>query len=118
LSVYNYVSEVYGNELTGELAARVHAGMKNSDPNFQMQKTKMFEMLSLGKIKRGTLVYGYRFFRNNLFDNFFERIGDDCFVDLSAIDARKRREFFEKIVNQFIESQSDLLGGFFGFKNY
>lgn len=111
LSVYNYVSEVYGTELTDELAERVHIGMENPDPDFQRQKTRMFEMLSSRRVKKDMLVYAYRFFRNNIFDNFFECIRDGSLVDLSGIDAEKRREFFEEIVNRFIESESGLSPG-------
>ncbi len=113
LSAYNYISEVYGNDLTNELAERVHAGMEN--PDFQRQKMRMFKMSSSGRVKKDMLVYAYRFFRNNIDDNFFKCIRDGSLVDLSGIDAEKRKKFFKEIVNKFIESESDLSSGL-GFK--
>jgi hypothetical protein len=111
LSVYNYLSEVYGNELTDELAERVHAGMENPDLDFQRQREKMIEMSSSGRVRKDMLVYAYRLFRKSLSDNFFGGIKNGCLVDLSGIDAEKRKEFFKEIVNQFIESESGLSPG-------
>lgn len=109
LSVYSYLNEVEGNDLTHELATRIHIGMENPDPDFQRQKKKMLEVSSSGRIKRGMLVYAYRFFRNNLFDKFFGDVADGCLADLSGIGPEKRKEFFDEIVNQFLESENDLL---------
>ena len=88
LSVYNYVSEVYGNDLTNDLTERLGARMK--DPDFQERRARMLETLPQ-KITPSVLVYAYRLFRNNLFDIFFESIGGHNSVDLSSIDMEKRR---------------------------